>query len=280
MKTKTISSFVIRHSSFVILLLLLLAGGTQFIASASAAENEFSFVYRGRLDTSRTETLPETVDAVFTLYDEDEAPVWTMTKTVMPGANGVFQCELGGEGLANALASGAKSLGIKLGDGEEQHPRQQILDTPLAERAQFAAALLKNGTAVTVVSTNVVASSARFAGLRVNGPFEVGNDATLQIDTTHVSGTLALKKGNATVSVFRNAEPDAYTFDDGIFTTNILFRTESGGVVTVLSDAGHWNDTDGAAPCVSWPVPPGDVYPLFDLSHPVRVYFYPFGASN
>ena len=285
MKTRTFASFLIS------LLLLVGAGGTQFTASADETPAEetgetqpiddgFSFVYRGRIDPKRGSSLPETLDAVFSLYYEEQGSTeaWTATNTIMPSADGVFQCALSGAGLSGALSGGARFLGIALGGGEEQHPRQKLLDAPLADRAKVASRLLKDGTAITIDATNIVATAARFQDLRVNGPLTVGSDVALQIAKTKVSGTLVLKKGNATVSVFSNADPRKDSFD-WLATTNLMFHTDFGGVVTILSDPGHWDDP-GAAPCVTFPVPPGDVYPPFDLPHRATVYFYPFGTTN
>ena len=250
-------------------------------AAAASAADGFSFVYRGRIDPEGA-TMPETVQAVFSLYAEQNggSPAWTATNAVRPSANGVFQCELGGDGLAAAFTNaGARFLGVVLGDGEEQHPRQEILAAPLAERVGTVDALASGGSVGTLDAPEVVARSAVFRDLRVDGALSLeGSGAALQLTRAAVSGTLALRKGGGTVSVFRDAKPDSYELT-GLSTDTILFHTDSGGIVTVLSAPGHWGDSD-AVPCACWAVPPGDVRPPFDVGHPVRVYFHPFGASN
>lgn len=251
-------------------------------APASAADG-FSFAYRGRIDPEGA-AMPETVEAVFSLYDKASGgeAAWTATNAVFPSADGVFQCELAGDGLAAAFTNaGARFLGVTLGDGEEQHPRQEILSAPLAERADTAVALLSGGSVGTLDAPEIVAGAAAFRDLQVDGTLALeGSDAALQLTRAAVSGTLALRKAGADsrVSIFRDAPPDEYALN-GLSTGTVLFRTDSGGVMTVLSDPAHWNDA-GAVPCATWAVPPGDVRPPFDVAHPVRVYFYPFGASN
>lgn len=249
-------------------------------AAAAPAGDGFSFVYRGRIDPDGV-TMPETVEAVFSLYTAlaGGAPEWTSTNAVFPSADGVFQCELGGDGLAAAFTNaGARFLGVALAGGEEQHPRQEILAAPLAARAATAGGLVPGGSIGTLDAPSVVAASATFHALQVNGPLDFyAAGSSLRLDRTEIAGALRLRRSGR-VSVFRDAMPDHYSFES-LSTGTVLFRTESGGVLTVLSDPSHWGDSD-AVPCACWAVPPGDVSPPFDVGHPVRVYFYPFGASN
>lgn len=249
-------------------------------AAAASAADGFSFVYRGRIDPEGA-TMPETVQAVFSLYAEQNggSPAWTATNAVRPSADGVFQCELGGDGLAAAFTNaGARFLGVMLGDGEEQHPRQEILAAPLAACAATTGRLVPGGSVGTLDAPSVVAANATFHTLQVDGPLDLsGAGAALRVDWTNVSGTLRLRRSGR-VSVFRDARPDSYAFES-LSTDTALFHTDSGGVLTVLSNPSHWGDPD-AIPCACWAVPPGDVYPPVDVPHPVQVYFYPFGASN
>lgn len=249
-------------------------------AAAAPAGDGFSFVYRGRIAPAGA-TMPETVQAVFSLYAEQDggSPEWTATNAVFPSADGVFQCELGGDGLAAAFTNaGARFLGVALAGGEEQHPRQEILAAPLAGRAATAGGLVPGGSVGTLDAPSVVAASATFHALQVNGPLDFyAAGSSLRVDRTEIDGALRLRRSGR-VSVFRDAPPEHYDFQS-LSTGTVLFRTESGGVLTVLSDPSRWGDP-GAIPCACWAVPPGDVRPPVDVPHRVRVYFYPFGASN
>ena len=254
------------------------------LASPARADGGFSFAYRGRIDPEGA-AMPETVQAVFSLYAESDggAPLWTATNAVLPGADGAFQLELSGDGLAAAFTNaGARFLGVALGGGEEQHPRQEILAAPLADRAAAAGALAPGGTIGLLDAPAVVAADATFRDLRVDGPLALdGSGASLQVGRTAVSGTLRLRKasGAARVSVLRNAAPDHYRVDS-LTAGTVLFRTDSGGLVTVVSRSDYWRNPNVEPCCATWAVPPGDFAPPFGVDHPVDVWFYPFGASN
>ena len=253
-------------------------------ASPALAGGGFSFAYRGRIDPEGA-AMPETVEAVFSLYAESDggAPLWSATNAVRPSADGVFQLELAGDGLAAAFTNaGARFLGVALGGGEEQHPRQEILAAPLAERAAAAEALAPGAAIGLLDAPDVVAADATFLSLQVDGPFALdGSGASLQVGRTAVSGTLRLKKssGNSRVSVFRNAAPEHYA-PNSLAAGTVLFHTDSGGVVTVVSRPESWRNPNGEPCCATWAVPPGDFAAPFGVDHPVDVWFYPFGASN
>ena len=91
-------------------------------ASASCAfgGDDFAFAYRGTINGA---TIPERVDVQFALYDRavGGSPLWSTTNSVMPSADGVFQCELAGEGLAAA---------------QLQHPAQVLAGEELPGGAQ------------------------------------------------------------------------------------------------------------------------------------------------
>ncbi|MBQ1429769.1 MAG: hypothetical protein IIZ06_08890, partial [Kiritimatiellae bacterium] len=73
--------------------------------------------------------------------------------------------------------------------------------------------------------------------------------------------------------------PQSYLFSS-IYVNKPMFYTSSGGLVTVMSESrDDWDKSDGV-PCVTWAVSPGNICPPFSVTHPVKVYFYPFGAAN
>ena len=59
---------------------------------------DFAFTYRGCINGT---SIPNRVDVQFALYEKATggSPLWSTTNSVMPSADGVFQCELAGEGL-------------------------------------------------------------------------------------------------------------------------------------------------------------------------------------
>lgn len=283
MNTKNFSgaALLARLARPALLALLALAAA----APSARAEGGFSFAYRGRIDPKGA-AMPETVEAVFSLYAEADggAPLWSATNAVFPSADGVFQLELAGDGLAAAFTNaGARFLGVALGGGEEQHPRQEILAAPLAARAATAAAPAPGASVGLLDAPDVVAAAATFHGLGLEGPLALeGSGASLQVSRALVHGTLKLRKGadGAHVSVLRNAEPDHWQLDR-LETGTTLFTTDSGGLVTIVSNTNDWTPRSSFVPCcATWAIPPGDFAPPFAVDHPVNVWFYPFGASN
>lgn len=246
---------------------------------------DFAFVYRGRINPVGV-VMPETVDVVFSLYRDAEGGTaeWTARKTVRPNADGLFQCALSGDGLASAFTNvHARYVGVAVGGGGEQYPRQEVIATPLAEKAVQAESLMAGGMVGTLEASSFSAQTVTFAGVDVRGSLKFdGTNATFTVGQAKFGaggGSLALKKSPGSVSIFRPAPPESYEFSS-LNTDATMFHTDVGGVVTLMSKSpDSWRDSDGV-PCVTWAVEAGDVHPPFSVGHPVKVYFYPFGTAN
>ena len=254
------------------------------IAVGASADEDFAFVYRGRINPTGV-TIPATVPVTYSLYKAASGgdPVWTGTETVRPNSDGLFQCTLSGHGIAAAFTNdNARFLGVSINGADEQYPRQEVFPVPMADRSVMADRLMPNGTVGTLDTHAIWAKSATFGSLTVNGnvKFE-GSDSAFTVSSASLENdacSLRIKK-QGKVSVFRNSAPDGYEFNS-LNTGVRMFHTDFGGVVTVMSkDRNNWDNSDGV-PCATWAVGAGDVYPLFNVGHPVKVYFYPFGASN
>ncbi len=254
------------------------------IAICAHAEEDFSFVYRGRINPAGV-TMPATVPVTYSLYKDANGgdPAWTGTEAVRPNSDGLFQCMLSGDGVAAAFTNAnARFLGVSINGEAEQYPRQEIFAAPVVDRSIMADQLMPGGTVDTMDTSAIWAKNATFGSLTVTGNLKLeGGSASITISSASLENdtcSLRLKKGER-VSIFRNSAPDSFEFNS-LNTGTRMFHTGSGGFVTVMSkDRNYWDNSDGV-PCVTWAVGSGDVYPPFNVGHPVKVYFYPFGASN
>ena len=242
---------------------------------------DFAFTYRGCINGT---SIPNRVDVQFALYEKATggSPLWSTTNSVMPSADGVFQCELAGEGLAAAFTNAnARFIGVRIGNEAELYPRQEVFAAPLVDQAESAASLAPNGSAERVYVTNLCAQTMSLGWLDLYGNlvFTKPTSSLTLTDARNWDGsTLILKKGGE-VSLLRPSAPQTYSFDS-IASNRAMFSTPSGGLVTVMSSSrDNWDGEDGM-PCVTWAVSPGNIYPPFSVDHPVKVYFYPFGTAN
>lgn len=241
----------------------------------------FAFTYRGCLKGA---SIPDRVEVQFALYERATggAALWTGTNTVMPTADGVFQCELAGEGLAAAFTNAnARFLGVSIGGEAEHYPRQEVFAAPVADLAESATRLAPGGSVGKVEAGKLSAQTMSIASLSLGGDLtftKPGTTFTLSSARLVSGGTLTLKKGGE-VSLLKQSAPQSYLFSS-IYVNKPMFYTSSGGLVTVMSESrDDWDKSDGV-PCVTWAVSPGNICPPFSVTHPVKVYFYPFGAAN
>lgn len=242
---------------------------------------DFAFTYRGCINGT---SIPNRVDVQFALYEKATggSPLWSTTNSVMPSADGVFQCELAGEGLAAAFTNAnARFIGVRIGNEAELYPRQEVFAAPLVDQAESAASLAPNGSAERVYVTNLCAQTMSLGWLDLYGNL-VFTKPTSSLTLTYArnwdGSTLILKKGGE-VSLLKPTAPLKYTFES-IAVNRAMFKTTSGGLVTVMSSSrDNWDGEDGM-PCVTWAVSPGYIHPPINVNHPVTVYFYPFGAAN
>ena len=258
--------------------------------TCACAADDFAFTYRGRINPIGI-SMPGTVDVTFSLYAESAGgdALWTgVVNGVRPSTNGFFQCQLAGEGLAEAMtARGARFIGVKIGGGDEQHPRQEILVAPLASRAQVAGALTSDGSVGRIETSQIDVQSISLGKTTVSEKLSSGDKANaLTIDNisfaSDVGASLTLKAGGG-IRVFRDAMPLSKRFDSVAVSTTTLFsasENQTGGAVVLRSYYKRdFSYQDGAA-CITWIVGPGEIKPLYNVGHPVYVYFYPFGTAN
>ena len=94
-----------------------------------------------------------------------------MTKTgVRVNEFGMFQVSLGGDGLAEAIASGkANWIGVTIADGKEQYPRQERLAAPRVAKAATVSRLAVSPSVKTADVSRVEAKS-----LTVGGSLSIG----------------------------------------------------------------------------------------------------------
>lgn len=272
---------------FCVLLIIAAVAGA---ALPAAAGEDFALTYRGRI-TAQHE-IPAELEVTYSLYvgEDDARPAWSQTKTEHPAANGAFQSVLSGAGLQAAFEDDkARFLGIRLGgtNAVEQHPRQEIIATPLAGFAD---------------AVEMASSSPEF----VNAKVERLEAATLSVGTLVVTNLLALpyqgsvrmegvalddgarltiqKPSHGAVQLFEELgwpQQVDFPLSDGQSCveagTTLFPATAKGGLVyAITADSTLWN-TDYAAPCILWPVGPGAVTAPVKILRPVRFYFYEFG---
>lgn len=249
-------------------------------ASCALCGDDFAFAYRG---TIKGTAIPDRVEVQFSLYDRavGGSPLWSATNSVMPSLDGVFQCELAGEGLAAAFTNAnARFIGVRIGNEAELYPRQEVFASPIATLANSAGRLAPGGSAEEVEAKSISVQTMTVAGLDLGGKLSFAKSgATLTLTSARIpDGSLTFKKGGQ-VSLLKPSAPQAFSFDS-IATGKAMFSTPSGGLVTMMSASSSNWDKDDSVPCVTWAVSPGSIYPPVSVGHPVKIYFYPFGTAN
>lgn len=242
--------------------------------AAFAASAEFSFTYRGRLDMTGHGAVADLPLKVAVYPDSTGGPAaWTGLYTITPSADGAFQVQLAGEELEKAFRAGtAKWFGVTVGNGSEHYPRQQILVTPLAARADTAEGLARDATIRSLQTSKLTAKSVSAGAVTVSGALKATGSGSA-FSSAELVGTGNLKLKGSNVQVFANAKPGSYEFENGVSEGDVLFLSDRGGLVTLITDS-NWT-----APCVTWFAGKGEVKAPFSASGKVRVYHYPFGAN-
>ena len=111
--------------------------------------------YQGYLEDSAGETLNDTVDMSFVLYDEAGSSLWSEVHQDVTVSNGVFSLILGSStSFDDDSLDGERFLGITIGGDAEMSPRQKLSSTFFAMRAGVA----------DTVSTESIADSAVTGG--------------------------------------------------------------------------------------------------------------------
>ena len=182
------------------------------LATASAAAyDDVQVTYRGRLKENGAAPAAQTVSMRFCLYatKRDATPAWT---TEIPAVridhNGLFQVALRGEGLAAVIDGGrANWIGVSVGGGKEQYPRQALLAHPFASAAATAERLVRSPSVGTAAVERVEAESLAVSALSVGGAMTLPPSAAavpVDVKLTKAWWTLPVK---GKVRFFSGASP-------------------------------------------------------------------------
>ena len=225
---------------------------------AAAAYNDVQVTYRGHLHENGLAPAAQTVKMVFRLYgdNKDTSPSWAATNNaVMVDSQGLFQVALRGEGLSEALQSGkANWIGVTIGNGKEQYPRQALLASARADRAETASRLADSpsiGTALVggVSAESLSASNLMLIGGKVTLPESSSSVIAMEADMTAGWRTLVMK---GKVRFFAGGEPrdlGTKTVSDGECSFGradcncmALFTSENSDIMPGMSLFVHAND--------------------------------------
>lgn len=181
------------------------------IAVCALAFDDVQVTYRGRLRENGGIPSPQTVSMRFSLYAEkkDATPSWT---AVIPAVgidhDGLFQVALRGEGLAGVIDEGrANWIGVAIGDGKEQYPRQALTANPHAERAEVAERLADSPSVKTAAVGRVEAKTLSASSIAIGGTMSIPKTSAIppvDVKLTKTWWTLPVK-GN--VRFFSGATP-------------------------------------------------------------------------
>lgn len=247
-----------------------------------AEGDDFAFVYRGRI-SAQSGTIPEELVVTYSLYvgENDTAWVWQQVKTEHPNPDGTFQSVLSGSGLRAAFAdSKATFLGIRLRDDAEQFPRQEILAAPLTDFADAVTDVPSDPVFVNAAVREVNADTMTVKNLTIANSLTLPSSSNLALGGINVSNNARLtvkKPANGSVSLF-SGQPRYWSLPDGIDRgQNLDCETSKGGLVVAITD--HMQGYLVDAPCITWPVGPGKLNSPFEISGPVRMYFYEFSGN-
>ncbi len=114
---------------------LSLAALAALAAAPAAAEVPSALIHEGRLYDAAGAPVNVPLDLEFTLYDDADGgrAVWSERHEGVAFDDGYFAVALGEEApLREALAGGARYLGIRVGDDEEMSPRLAVGSVPYA----------------------------------------------------------------------------------------------------------------------------------------------------
>ena len=161
------------------------------LMAALAAASAFSFegvqvTYRGRVRENGAAPAAQTVSMTFRLYAEkkDASPSWTTEiPEVRIDTNGFFQVSLRGEGLAEAIDAGRVNwVGVSIGGGKEQYPRQALMASPCASKAAIAECLADSPSVRTASVVSVATKTLAVSALSVDGTVTSPSSAAAPVD--------------------------------------------------------------------------------------------------
>ena len=150
------------------------------------AFEDVQVTYRGRIWENGAAPAAQTVSMAFRLYEKkkDVTPSWTMEiPAVRIGTNGFFQVALRGEGLAEAIDRGSVNwVGVSIGGGKEQYPRQALMASPCASKAAIAECLADSPSVRTASVVSVATKTLAVSALSVDGTVTSPSSAAAPVD--------------------------------------------------------------------------------------------------
>ena len=191
------------------------------LAACVLAYDDVQVTYRGRV-TLNNEEVTRTVPMTFRLYRAkgDAEASWTLTKASVSIEDGLFQVALGGNGLAEVIDAGqAKWIGVTIGNGKEQYPRQELLASPLVRKAAIVPRLAVSPSVQTASVSRVEAKA-----LTVADRLSIGGGVKLPKDSTPASMNVVVTKPRYTLPLRGNVR-----FFSGAQPRSLDTQTASGG---------------------------------------------------
>ncbi len=178
-------------------------------AACALAFDDVQVTYRGRVRENGAAPTVQTVSMTFRLYAkrQDARPTWTMEiPEVRIDTNGLFQVALRGAGLAEVIDAGnAGWIGVAIGDGQEQYPRQALMASPCASKVAITERLADSPSVKTAAVAHVAAKTFAVSELSVGGVVNASSSAApVDVRLTKAWWTLPVK-GN--VRFFSGTSP-------------------------------------------------------------------------
>ena len=199
-----------KRSSFHNFTFYILHFTLAFAAFAANAYDDVQVTYRGRVRENGVAPAAQTVSMTFSLYakKQDVTPLWTTEiSEVRIATNGLFQVALRGPDLAGVIDTGrVGGIGVAMGGGREQYPRQALMANPCASKAAIAERLADSPSVRTAAVARVEAKTFAVSELSVGGAVKISSSAAAPVDVrlTKAWWTLPVK-GN--VRFFSGANP-------------------------------------------------------------------------
>ena len=181
-----------------------------FAAFAANAYDDVQVTYRGRVRENGGAPAEQTVSMTFRLYakKQDARPLWTTEiPEVRIDTNGFFQVALRGPDLAAVVDAGKVGwIGVAIGEGREQYPRQALMASPCAAKAALAERLADSPSVKTAAVARVETKTFAVSDLSVGGTVKIPTSTAAPVDVklTKAWWTLPVK-GN--VRFFSGTNP-------------------------------------------------------------------------
>jgi len=190
--------------------------------------------YQGYLTDNVGAPITGARSMIFTLYDAGGAVKYAETQTVNV-ASGAFNVAIGSVTAMNLPFDIPYFLGVKVGADPEMTPRQAVLSSPYAQRADTA---------------NLLAATATVSGSQITGSISVATLPAVQLSGTIGTAQIANNAvTQAKLSPVVGGTSGKVLGTDG---TNLVWQTAGGGgTVTGVSASAPLASSGGIAPNIS-----------------------------